>query len=211
MSKMNTSAEDLKSAAVGLLKKYPAVEVAAKHFVMLIERDEELRTALALLYLKDLMPKTLHGRRRTGKHRRVAASISNNRMPTKSQREASLKARSGIADVVFARKLRGGRVLGELHVRELRAMTQTQLETSMRFLNNSYVDLVDFVALQRIDRHCGAADPDLLVKDCIKSAVVTEIFQQAEVVAAEALRDGTEKFAAAVIEIANRSETRALQ
>ena len=207
---MNTP-DDLRAAAVAVLKKYPALEIAAKHFVTLIEKNEELRTTLALLYLRELEP-ALHARRHRGANRRPKVTASNNRMPTQAQRDASLKARSSIANAVFARKLRGGRMLGELHVRELRAMIQGQLETSMQFLNHSYVDLVDFVALQRIERHCGPADPDMLVSECIKGSIVEEIFKQAEIVAAEALRDGTEKFAEAVIATANRSsEMKALQ
>ena len=146
---MGEPEDKLNSAASAILKKYPALEIAAKHFVALIERDDDLRTTLALLYLREIDDNTLHARRRRGAHRRPKITTHNNKMPTKAQREASVKARSKIASVVFDRKLRGGKVLGELHVRELRAMTAAQLETSMKFLGNSYVDLVDFVALQK--------------------------------------------------------------
>ena len=167
----------LRDTALALLKEHKTIEAAVQPFAALLEKNAELRTAIATQYLSTVAPRAPMSRRREGVHRRTRAkSLPPPKHPSASQRAANIKASKDIAHEIFKRKLRGGKTLGEIHVNELRAFAQSSAEVATRFLSRGYEDAVDLFACIRLANYCVAADPFMLVKDAIKPSVVLQIY-----------------------------------
>lgn len=182
----------LHDAATAVLKKYPSsMAEAAKAFDAVLEKDQQLRFALLLLFLKSVAPKVQPSRRKAGPHRRPALS----KTPSARQKIGALRAERSYTTEIFSRKLRGGRTLGEIHVQELRAIARASAETAISFLGRGYEDAVDTFACTMLANHCVSADPMALVRDAIKSTTAIAAYEQARLAAAEALRDGGAKMA----------------
>src|SRR5580765_3840874 len=172
----------IRDAALDLLKKHKTPAAAAKPFADLIEKDGNLRQALALEYLTSLAPKATPSRRRSGVHRRSAPIV---KLPSESQKKSNLAAAKTFAHEIFNRRLRGGKCLGDIRINELRAYARQSAEVAGRFIQRGYEDAVDLFACVRLAGYCQAADPDASVRETIKPSVVVEIYQQAKIDAAE--------------------------
>jgi hypothetical protein len=172
----------LRDAALALLKKHSTPDAAVKPFADVIEKDGALRHALALEFLTSLAPKGATSRRRLGRHRRVSPIA---KLPSESQKKANLSAAKSYAHEIFSRRLRGGKLLGDIRINELRAYARASADVAGQFIQRGYEDAVDLFACVRLAGHCQAADPDAVVRDTIKPAAVVEIYQQARIDAAE--------------------------
>jgi hypothetical protein len=172
----------LRDAALALLKKHSTPDAAAKPFADVIEKDTNLRHAIALEYLTSLAPKQAASRRRAGRHRR-SAPIS--KLPSDSQKRSNLAAAKSVAHEIFNRRLRGGKCLGDIRINELRAYARSSADVAGQFIQRGYEDAVDLFACVRLAGYCQAADPDASVRDTIKPSVVVDIYQQARIDAAE--------------------------
>ncbi len=172
----------IRDAALDLLKKHKTPDAAAKPFADLIEKDGNLRQALALEYLTSLAPKATPSRRRSGVHRRSAPIV---KLPSESQKKSNLAAAKTFAHEIFNRRLRGGKCLGDIRINELRAYARQSAEVAGRFIQRGYEDAVDLFACVRLAGYCVAADPDASVRETIKPSVVVGIYQQAKIDAAE--------------------------
>jgi hypothetical protein len=178
-SRPATSAK-LRDLALTLLKKHDTPEAALPNFAKALTADTELRRALELQYLRSVAPPPATSRRRSGKHRRPAAKL-----PSAKQKAANIAVAKDYAHEIFKRKLRGGKMLGQIRVNELRAFAQASAQVATQFLNRGYEDAVDLFACIRLANHCQTSDPDVLVKDAIKPAVVVAIYDRARIDAAE--------------------------
>jgi hypothetical protein len=190
----------LRETAAQFLRMHQTPDAAASPFADLIATDEGLRRALALNYLQSIAPKEPASRRRPGPHRRPGG------MPTERQKLAAITAERVYTDQIFARKLRGGKTLGEIHVHELRALAKSAAEMTTRFVLRGHEDAVDLFACTALANYCVAADPFALVKDTIKSSVVVSIYEQAKKVAAEKLPLMSEQMTDELINAANDLE-----
>jgi hypothetical protein len=184
----------LREAALALLKEHVTIEAAVQPFATLLEKNAELRTAIALHYLRVVAPHAPMSRRRGGPNRRTKR-LPAPKHPSASQRAANIKASKDVAHEIFKRKLRGGKTLGEIHVNELRAFAQSSAEVATRFLSRGYEDAVDLFACLRLANYCVAADPFMLVKDAIKPTVVVAIYDQAKIDAAEEIASSSGRLA----------------
>ena len=126
-------------------------------------------------------PAPAASRRRSGKHRRSTIA----KLPSASQKAANISVAKNYAHEIFARKLRGGKTLGEIRINELRAFAQASAQVATQFLNRGYEDAVDLFACIRLSNYCVATDPDALVRDCIKPSVMVAIYDRARIDAAE--------------------------
>jgi hypothetical protein len=100
------------------------------------------------------------GRRREGKHRRVAVL----KTPSAAARAGEIAASRTAAHAIFSRKIRGGRLLGDISMHELRAIAQNAANTMIDFLNRGYDDGVDAMTCQILSHHGVAADPFATLK-----------------------------------------------
>jgi hypothetical protein len=184
----------IRDTALEFLKKHKTPDAAAKPFADLIEKDGNLRQALALEYLTALAPRATPSRRRSGVHRRSAPITklpsdsqkkSDLKMPSESQKKSNLAAAKTFAHEVFNRRLRGGKRLGDIRINELRAYARQSAEVAGRFIQRGYEDAVDLFACVRLAGYCVAADPDASVSETIKPSIAVEIYHQARIDAAE--------------------------
>ena len=202
---------ELRKAATELLDEHKTIAAAAEALSAKLARDNALRLAAAAYILAEVnMPKTatakekrgkeIHSRRRPGPHRRPA------KMPTRAQKTGAIRAEQTYVETIFDRKLRGGRKLGDVPVHELRAIAEASAETAVSFLTRGYEDAVEVIACTMLSKFCVASDPFARIRDVIKPAVVSKIFDQAKIKAAEELRDGSAKLAKNLIAIAQQQE-----
>jgi hypothetical protein len=192
----------LRDTALALLKEHRTVEAAVQPFAALLEKDAELRIAIATDYLRGVAPAPPISRRRAGPHRRTRKSLPVPKLPSASQRKANILVSKDVAHEIFKRKLRGGKTLGEIHVNELRAFAQSSAEVATRFLSRGYEDAVDLFACLRLANYCVAADPFVLVKDAIKPSIVVSIFDQARIDAAEEIAASSGRLAQELMTVA---------
>jgi len=181
---MITRLVKLRDLATTLLKKHQTPEAAAPSFAKALAADAELQRELELQFLRSLAPKPAPSRRRSGKHRRPSLAA---KLPSAGQKAAAITASKRYAHEIFSRKLRGGKMLAQTHVGELRAFVQASASVTIDFLKRSYEDAVDLFACQRMADYCQVSDPDILLPEAIKGSVVAAIYDQARIDAADAL------------------------
>jgi hypothetical protein len=156
---------------------------AAPGFVAALLKDRSLLADLALDYLKTVAPPKKKkppkpvSRHRPGRHRRPGTPG----MPSEINREAARTADRHLAAVVFERKMRGGKKLGDLRWNELHAYKREAIATGVEMLNRGFDDVVEGIACDMIERHCVPADPFETVRNIIKAEDAMTIMEQARV------------------------------
>ena len=175
----------LRELATALLKEHRTPEAAAPFFAKALAANGELQRALELSFLRSVAPAPAPSRRRTGKHRRSPATAVVSKLPTAAQKAANVSVAKAYAHDIFRRKLRGGKMLGDIRINELRAFAASSAQVAGLFFNRAYEDVVDLFACIRLSNYCVATDPDVLVKDAIKPKVVVAIYDQAKIDAAD--------------------------
>jgi hypothetical protein len=188
--------EKLKEVARVLLAKVKGgIDQAVPLFTAAVLKDRGLLDDLAAAYLSTVVlprPKDKPSRRREGAHRRPNRRL----VPTQEQKSAARRVvRAEASLTIWNRKLRGGRTLGDLHVNELRAYAEDAANTATSFLNRGFDDAWEAIALTMLNNHCVAADPFASVKDTVKTATATDIFESARICAAEQIRDASARTA----------------
>jgi hypothetical protein len=129
------------------------------------------------------------GRRREGAHRRTAAIAGEG---TKRGAVAAMKA---VASEIFDRKIRGAGPLGKIHMHELRAIAARQADVAAGFLQRGYDDVVEAILCTKLSEYCVAANPFACVSDVVPAKVATAALTDAQIAAAEFIRDHSAKFA----------------
>jgi hypothetical protein len=198
--------DQLRTAATDMIKQHGTISAAAKPMADKLAKDAELRLLAATEILRLVAPKSARKKleprsmRRTGPHRRP--ETGRKKLPTAQQKTGALQAERAYRDEIFDRKIRGGRKLGDLRVHELRAVAQASAETAASFLTRGYEDAVLTIACTMMAGHCVAADPHATVRDTIKATVATNIFERAQLRAAETIRDGSARLAHELLSVA---------
>ena len=198
MKKPNAKRPNPATTAKELLATHKTIDAAAPPLAELIGTNADLRLAFAFDYLKRIAPAPQASRRRQGPHKVPRRS---SKSPTAIQKAGALRAERQFTHQIFARKLRGGRTLGDVRVHELRAIAESSAATATSFLTRGYDDAVESIACVMLANHCVSADPFALVKDTIKTTTVVSIFERAQVKAAEAIRDSSAKMASDLLAI----------
>lgn len=180
---------NLKALAQKLVKENATTVRAIEALAARIAKDTDLRRVVAGHILGHYAP--AHSRSNGGPHRRRPDQRV---LPTAEQKRGALMADRIFAADVFQRKLRGGRVLGDVQVGELRKMAEAARETMKDHIQRGYEDAVDAIACVNLEQQCDvASDPFAKVRDVIKPTVATKIYEQAQIRAAKALRDTSAK------------------
>jgi hypothetical protein len=183
-----------------------STKAAAAAFADLIAKNATLRAAVARDVVERIAKmsksKNVHSRRRVGPHRRHAKT------PSKAQKAGALRAEQTFAEAIFERKLRGGVVLGNVRVHELRAIAEKTATTATSFLARGYDDAVEVIGLTMLSKHCVASDPFALLRDVIKPSVVPNTFERARIKAAEMIRDSSAKIARDLLAAGGQIEER---
>jgi hypothetical protein len=198
---MTMSLAELKVDAKRILESTTAAlapEALADH--LLLKKNRSQLVAIAKVFLSTLGPKRKapipHARRRVGPHRKARERAL---VPTSEQKTGALAARAQVADLIFEHKLRGGKMLGEIRVHELKAIVEAAAHSATSLLWRGYEDAVDTFLCASLADHCVAADPFGLVKDMIKPSDAVKMLDRAKIRAAEALRDGSARLAKELI------------
>jgi hypothetical protein len=139
------------------------------------------------------LAKPFHSRRREGAHRRPA------KLPTPGQQAAALKAKKVVYDAIFQRKIRGGKMIGDVRIHELPALAQSHAATAGSFSQRGYDDGVDAIVFTMVQNHCVAADPFGKVADTISARALKRIYAEAEIKSAEIMRDAAARTASDLI------------
>jgi hypothetical protein len=162
-----------------------------------LAKDPDLRLAIVIDWLSAMIPTVKHSRRRPGPHRTPSKRRST---PTSDQKAAAVRAELKLtASIIFDRVLRGGRRLGDLRCNELMAFAEQSAATATGFLSRGYDDAVDAIGCKllahHVSEHVRITDPFAVVRDVVKPAVATKVFDQAKISAAEMIRDGSARLA----------------
>jgi hypothetical protein len=188
---------NLKSVVRELLEKHTTHAAATGALADLLAADEDLRRLVAVVVMRQfsdtkiVRKKETHSRRRPGPHRSP--------LPSKAQKAGALRAEKNFTEMIFDRKLRGGRKLGEIRVHELRAIAESSAETATSFLQRGFDDAVETFWCIGLSHHCVSSDPFAKVSDVIKPSVASSIFEKARISAAQSLRDSSGRLARELI------------
>jgi hypothetical protein len=131
------------------------------------------------------------GRRREGKHRRVAVIGT----PSPQAKAGAVRVMKAMAHEIFARKIRGAGMLGNICVHELRTISSSSAVTAGKFLLRSTEDAVEAVALGIMADHCVAADPFDKVANVIPATVAVQAFETAKIMAPQIIAATSTKYA----------------
>jgi hypothetical protein len=196
---MTTPNRILAAATEALKEANGNVATAAIKFGRTCAGRTDLQIALATAYLEWVhagQPATrsrikdeIQSRRQAGSHRRPSG------MPTAAQKAGAVRAAQHSAEVIFARKIRGGPVLGKIKIRELAAIVQSSGHAAGSFVTRGYEDAIDAIVCRKISQHCVSTDPDATVEDCINPAVATKYFDEAKVEAAKFIQAAAARIA----------------
>lgn len=173
------------------------LDEATIHMALALEDKPDLTNTLIRLYLEWLHGQTAlkpaneaHSRRRTGTHRKTQ------RERTQAQKDAALAVQATHARAAaWDRRVRGGRRLGSLHFRELDAIIAESSNMAASFLGRGIEDAIDACLLRRIKQHVGSPDPDMLLQDAVKDALVTTMLRESAAEAAASIAQTAALFA----------------
>jgi hypothetical protein len=184
----------LRDTALALLKKHTTPDAAVAHFVKFLTMpvNSEMLRALALDFLIANAPKQVMSRRLQGPRRRPRPDRMIT-MPTDAQRKANISVERRYAHAIFARKLRGGKMLGNVTYNELRAHAEQSADAMMEFLARGYEDAVDFFGCMALAHHVTPVDPFKTVKEIFKAETVVAIYDQARLDAVKAIEAASAK------------------
>jgi hypothetical protein len=195
----DSAALRLRAAAIEALEAAGGdVDKAAHKLDRALADKSDLRIALLADYLRPLTksplkpqpPLELASRRRKGSHRRPIRIA-----PTAAQKAGEMEAAVRREALVFQRKVRGGKLLAEIRVRELRALVQESGHAAGSFVSRGYEDAVDAFLCRKLADHCVATDPDAIVIDIVNGAVATKMLKDAQRDAAQFIAEAAARIA----------------
>ena len=196
---------ELKEAAEKIVADTDNFTEASSALAEKLATDKALRLAAAMEIIGKL-PKRAGKRREVRARRRLGPHRKPTSRPSAAQRAGAIKAEQAYIATIFDRKLRGGRRLGDVRLHEIRATAEKSAENAVSFFTRGFEDATETIALTMLAKHAVAADPYSKLADVIKPSLAERIFKQAEIVAAERIRDESAKLARGLIEIAQQQE-----
>jgi hypothetical protein len=206
-------ARDLREFATRLLEKHGGdIEKTANALDGMVQKDEELRLAIVIDWLARMAPAPAHSRQRRGPHR---TPIKRRTTPTKDQKAAAIRAETKLAStLIFDRVMRGGQRLGDIKCSELEVLMHKSIECCIGFNARGYEDGVDAVGYrllaEHIAEHITVTDPFATVRDVVKPAIASKIFEKAKIEAAIIQREVNAKLARDLIRRSGGEEPKVL-
>jgi hypothetical protein len=195
----------LKEAAEKIVAEAKDLPAAATALAERLASDKALCLLAAFIVIERL-PKRAGRRRELPSRRRAGAHRAKAKLPTAAQKTGALRAEQASTEMIYERKLRGGRQVGDVRMHEIKAIAEMSADNSLKFLFRGFEDAVEFFALTAISKHCVASDPYAKLRDIVKPSIIAKAFQKGAIDATEAMRDGAGELKRRLIAAAQSQE-----
>lgn len=194
----------LREVGIKLLNEHNGVKGALDPFVVAVKGDKLLLQSLAQDYLGRLAQTLIKKPEQNGARGKKGPQRKHRQLPTSAEKSAALRGASATAiSFLDQRKLRDGRLIGDIPLWELSRLARTAAHKGADFLRRGLEDWTDAIACEILARYAQPSNQDTRVRDTMKGKQVEEIYARARKLAAEKIAEESERCAQGVMTVSS--------
>ena len=194
----------LYDAAVTLLKKHAGdILTCAPKFAAAVRADKAMQNDLCADYLGRVLADIRHGEtvkvkadasRSNGPRQRRKSTKTG--LPTAAQKRGAIRmATAAATSFLDTKRLRDGRLIGDVRFAELPKLSHGAAYKSVEFLSRGLEDAADAIFCQMLSLHVQPTNSDQRIRDAVKAPVAEKMFAKAMAVAAQRIAEASARTA----------------